>query len=163
MPDGHKATIFGCPGLAAPFLPNRTSCTTPAAPPGQEISACSTKHGGAYSNPMEMRDTATTSKSRMLNEFLQKEPLCRKAPYAVIWRAEGISRARQGSGQCPSAAPGRQGAGSFLQLHGLCAAHTLALKPGRQLAAAGILCIALAGSKNSSSHSANWRRVHVLQ
>jgi len=90
---------------------------------------------------MEMRDTATTSKSRMLNEFLQKEPLCRKAPYAVIWRAEGVSRAaRQGSGQCPSAAPGRQGAGSFLQLHGPCAAHTLALKPGRQLESSALHC-----------------------
>lgn len=38
------------------------------------------KRGAAYSIPMEMRETATTSKSRMLKEFLQKEPLCRKAP-----------------------------------------------------------------------------------
>ena len=38
-----------------------------------------------HSIPMESRDTPTTSRSRMLNELRQKEPLCRKAPYTVIW------------------------------------------------------------------------------
>ena len=41
--------------------------------------------GTTYSMPMERRDTLTTSRSRMLKEFRQKEPVCKIAPYTVIW------------------------------------------------------------------------------
>lgn len=37
-----------------------------------------------YSIPIDMRETTTTIRSRMLKAFRQKEPLCRKAPYTVI-------------------------------------------------------------------------------
>lgn len=39
-----------------------------------------------YWMPKEMSETLTTSRSRRLNQFRQNEPLCRKAPYAVICR-----------------------------------------------------------------------------
>lgn len=37
---------------------------------------------------MESSETPTTIRSRMLKEFLQKEPLCKNAPYVVIWKEE---------------------------------------------------------------------------
>lgn len=51
------------------------------------------KFGGdeTHSIPMERSETPTTIRSRMLKEFLQNEPLCKNAPYVVIW-----NEARQG-------------------------------------------------------------------
>lgn len=34
---------------------------------------------------MDNRETPTTIRSKMLKEFLQKEPSCKKAPYVVIY------------------------------------------------------------------------------
>lgn len=52
----------------------------------REEGGTSLTRGLTYSMPMESRDTLTTSRSRMLKEFLQKEPLWRMAPYVVIWK-----------------------------------------------------------------------------
>lgn len=37
-----------------------------------------------YSRGKEMRDTATTTKSRMLNRLRQNDPLCNTSPYVII-------------------------------------------------------------------------------
>lgn len=70
QPLGCLLPLHPAQRAAAPQLPCQA----------KQTSANPAKRGGAYSIPMEMRETATTSKSRILKEFLQKEPLCRKAP-----------------------------------------------------------------------------------